>query len=97
LCGLPLLYRDSGCLPEYCTGFGLPFSGPEDLPTALQRLIGNYAGLAGRMPSYPHTAERMIRQWMALFESLIAEREALVGAPRLWRDPLMMLANQIAL
>ena len=97
LCGLPLLYRDSGCLPEYCIGFGLPFSGPEDFPAALERLIGNYAGLAGRMSSYPHTAERMTREWIALLEALIGERDALVAARRLWRSPLTMLANQISL
>ena len=26
LCGLPLLYSNSGCLPEYCDGYGIKFS-----------------------------------------------------------------------
>ena len=25
MCGLPLLFRRSGCLPEYCEGFGVSF------------------------------------------------------------------------
>ena len=42
LCGLPLLYRNSGCLPEYCAGFGLAFDGPEDFEAALARMFDAY-------------------------------------------------------
>ena len=37
LCGLPLLYRDSGCMPEYCSGFGVAFSGRDDFEAGLIR------------------------------------------------------------
>jgi hypothetical protein len=97
LCGLPLLYRESGCMPEYCTGFGVSFSGPDDLSGALSRLIDGYPDLVARMPAYPHTAERMTREWIALFESLLAERAALVAQRRLWRSPWTALVNQIPL
>jgi hypothetical protein len=95
LCGLPLLYRDSGCLPEYCAGFGVAFDGPDDFEVALRRLMGDYATLAGGMPRYPWTAERMTREWIALFEELLERRDELVARRRLWRDPLTALANQV--
>jgi hypothetical protein len=95
LCGLPLLYRGSGCMPEYCAGFGVEFSGPADLATALNRVIANYPILVAKMASYPHTAERMTREWIALFEALLPERANLVSRRRLWRDPWTALANQL--
>ncbi len=95
LCGLPLLYRQSGCLPEYCDGFGVPFTGVDDFEPALTRLIGDYPSLAARMKDYPHTAVRMTREWIALLEALLAERADLVGRRRLWRAPLTVLANQL--
>jgi hypothetical protein len=97
LCGLPLLYRNSGCMPEYCAGFGVPFEGPRDLEPALERLIAAYPRLVDAMPRYPWTAERMTREWIALFDELIAQRPAIIARRRLWRDPLAVLASQLAL
>ena len=97
LCGLPLIYRQSGCMPEYCEGFGVGFAGPDDVASALTRLIGDYPRLVARMPSYPHTAERMTREWIALFEALVEQRQQLVAQRNLWRNPWVALLNQIAL
>jgi hypothetical protein len=97
LCGLPLLYRMSGCMPEYCNGFGVPFSGVTDFESALQKLMSEYSRLAAKMPSYPWTAERMVREWLALFESLLAQRQSMVARRRLWRNPLVALVNQVPL
>ncbi len=95
LCGLPLLFRDSGCMPEYCTGFGVSFSGPADMETALDRLRREYPRLVAEMSRYPWTAERMTREWIALFEALMDKRLTLVARRQLWRDPWTVLANQI--
>jgi hypothetical protein len=97
LCGLPLLYRESGCMPEYCTGFGLPYAGPESLETVLEHLLQNYDGLAQRMKAYPYTAEKMTREWLDLFDRLIARRAEIVAQRKLWRAPLTFLANQVPL
>lgn len=94
LCGLPLLYRASGCLPEYCAGFGVPFSGPHDFEAALRRLMADYPLFVSRMESYPHTASRMVREWIDLFERLIADRGAIVAARSVWREPWLVLRNQ---
>jgi len=97
LCGLPLIYRTSGCLPEYCQGFGVPCSGPADLVEAIDRMMREYPHWVAEMPRYPWTAERMTREWVALFESLLQERAAIVAHRRLWRNPLMALANQVVI
>jgi len=96
LCGLPLLYRQSGCMTEYCAGFGIPFSGPADFEAALHRLFADYERLVEQMPHYPWTAERMTNEWLALFQSLMNERAKLVAQRRPWRNPWKVLINQFS-
>jgi hypothetical protein len=96
LCGLPLIYRTSGALPEYCQGFGVPFSGPADLVETVGRMMREYPRWVAEMPRYQWTAERMTQEWIALFESLLQERAAIVAHRRLWRNPLMALGNLIS-
>ena len=73
-CGLPLLYRRSGALPEYCSAFGVGFDGP-DLQQALQQLALSYHVWADRVQSYPYSAEAMCRQYLGLFEELVQQRD----------------------
>jgi len=94
LCGLPLLYRESGCLPEYCAGFGVPFS-LETFETALHRLMSDYNELAGRMGAYPHTAERMTANWLDLVETLFSRREDYAKRRNVFRSPWLFARNQI--
>lgn len=95
LCGLPLLYRRSGALPEYCTGFGIGFDGPDNFEASLSRYVADYPRLLTPMPTYPHTTAHAIGQWIALFTDLTARRAEIVAERRLWRDPLMFLRNQM--
>jgi hypothetical protein len=96
MCGLPLLYRESGCMPEYCSGFGISFSGVDDFPAALDRFIAQYAALVPKMLSYPHTAERMTREWIELFERLHGQGDELIKQRNLWREPFRALMTQVA-
>lgn len=88
-CGLPLLYRESGCMPEYCAGYGVSFTA-ETFEAALEEIAATYDTWAPRMEDYPHTADRTAAAYAALFEDLLARREAIVaarGLPRpTWRD-----------
>lgn len=74
LCGLPLLYRQSGALPEYCEGFGLGFDERSFEPRLLE-LRGRFHALKASMPAYPHDAERMCRDYEALFLELFRNRD----------------------
>lgn len=97
LCGLPLLYRDSGALPEYCQGFGEMFRGPDDMPNALGRLLGHYSQRKAAMASYPHTAERMCENYLALFDELVGRRSEISTYRNLWRNYFQAMLIQIAL
>lgn len=85
-CGLPLLYRESGCLPEYCTGYGISFT-EEYFEESLSEMMTRYHDLADRMKSYPHTAERMCENYYHLFVKLLDKREELFKKRRWWRRP----------
>lgn len=94
LCGLPLLYRDSGCLPEYCDGFGVRFTG-DDFEGALERYLEAYGELQPRMARYPHTAANTTQRYLELFERLLGQRDQLIKDRHLWRSPLRVIRNQL--
>jgi hypothetical protein len=95
-CGLPLLYRNSGCMPEYCAGFGEMFDGPDDFEAALVRMIANYQTHRVAIARYPWTAQRMCAEWIELVGALVADRQRIAAARRLWRSPAAFLRSQIA-
>jgi hypothetical protein len=85
-CGLPLLYRESGCLPEYCNGFGLSFR-VDNFEEKLREMMATYDVWADRMEAYPHKAERMCGQYFDLFQNLVNRRDAVIRARTTRRSP----------
>lgn len=96
MCGLPLLYRRSGALPEYCEGFGIGF-GETNFMEALREMLEQYPNHVDRMPSYSRTAEHMCGEYIALFDRLLVQRNAILDNRKLWRNPWIVLRNQIPL
>jgi hypothetical protein len=82
LTGLPLLYRRSGALPEYCSGFGEAFDGLDDVEQSLSRLMASYPVFKAAMDSYPNTASRMTAGYLDLFEELYERRKEIAAARR---------------
>lgn len=78
LCGLPLLYRNSGALPEYCDGFGLMFDS-EDFGEKLMEMANNYSFWQKKMSEYPHTSEKMGQDYYKLFQDLINNRDCIIS------------------
>jgi len=72
--GLPLLYRRSGALPEYCGDYGEAFDGADDVEPALERMAARYQDWKTAVRSYPNTAKRMSTAYLDLFERLHANR-----------------------
>ena len=95
LCGLPLLYRASGALPEYCSGYGIGFDDVDGFKNVLERMMSEYSRYRGAMPSYKNTARRMCQGYLSLFDELVAKRTTIVTRRQLWRDPWLLLRNQI--
>jgi len=84
LCGLPLLYIRSGCMPEYCEGFGVGFT-PDDFEEKLEEMLSAYDHWAAKMPGYPHTARRMCEEYYRLFCDLIDRRADVAARRSRWR------------
>ena len=75
-CGLPLLYRDSGALPEYCQGYGVMFSG-DDFEAKLGEMMASYATWGEKIRTYPHDSRKMVTDYLDLIMGLYREREAI--------------------
>ena len=95
LCGLPLLYRNSGALPEYCFGYGSDFDNVEGLTRALERMIDEYPCYCNVMQTYKNTAQLMCESYLSLFDGLISNRAIILKQRRLWRDPWQVFRNQL--
>ena len=89
-CGLPLLYRESGCLPEYCDGFGISFR-EGNFEQKLREMMETYDYWADRMRDYPHTAERTCEAYYDLFARLLERRDVIVKRRKWWRSPIWLL------
>jgi hypothetical protein len=95
LCGLPLLYRRSGALPEYCSGYGEMFEGAEDFEEKLEQVMRDYAVYRAALSSYPHTSQVMVQAYLGLIDALTKDRSRLTAAWRPWRDPLAAALIQL--
>jgi hypothetical protein len=89
-CGLPLLYRESGCMPEYCNGFGVSFTA-ENFERKLQEMMNTYDRWVDRMSDYPYTAERTCEAYYDLFIQLLERREESLKRRKWWRRPIWLL------
>ena len=76
-CGLPILYIDSGGIPEYCENYGLKFT-ENNFETILQEFIINFSKLKSNMHTYPHDSDQMCSEYENLFIKLLDSREQIV-------------------
>jgi glycosyltransferase involved in cell wall biosynthesis len=70
-CGLPIIYKSSGGIPEYCQGFGIEYL--DDVEEAVQKAIKNYKSYKSQIKKYPNDSLQMSREFMEIFENLIEE------------------------
>lgn len=70
LCGLPILYRESGALPEYCNGYGIGFT-IDTFETKLEEMYHDYNKWVKKMPKYPYDSDRMCEQYYELILELL--------------------------
>lgn len=79
LCGLPLLYRNSGALPEYCEKYGISFEGLEDFEHTLLKMFQEYDHWANQMHTYKNSTEAMCNQYYRLFINLIRNKKHIIN------------------
>lgn len=70
-CGLPILYRTSGSLPEYCRGYGIAFDGPDDIEQALTAMIREYTHHKEAMTHFTYTAKDMGKRYEEVFQQTL--------------------------
>ena len=91
LSGLPLIYLASGCLPEYCKGYGLEFMGDDDLERVLESMLKAYENLKKSMPHFPNRANRMVREYEAFILEIVSLHTSLDQWRKLIRNPFVFL------
>lgn len=72
LCGLPLLYRNSGALPEYCHGYGIQFD-TDNFVQKLDQIHRQYTKWYDKLQQYPYTAEHMGKKYLRLITQIAKE------------------------
>jgi hypothetical protein len=78
LCGLPIIYRPSGSLSEYCQGYGIEFSS-DNFESKLNEMYDTYENYVNKMENYPFNSDRMCQQYYELFVELLDRREELIN------------------
>ena len=72
LCGLPILYKNSGGIPEYCHGYGVSFE--EDFEDKLKNIIENYEKYKKNINNYPFKSDVMCAEYLISFNALVTNR-----------------------
>ncbi len=70
-CGLPILYLESGGVPEYCRQYGVSFI--NDIEKSLESLINNYDSYYNRVKKYPNNSNKMCEEFLLTFKVLVSE------------------------
>ena len=74
LCGLPVLYLNSGCLPEYCRGYGIEFTN-DSFERRVESIARSYDTLVNKVSSFPFNSNAMREHYIALFKSLLENKD----------------------
>lgn len=74
-CGLPLLYINSGGIPEYCDGFGTMFNDQRDFEDKLSEAIKSYETISQNIRDYPYSAEIMSEDFLNLFNKMVENKK----------------------
>jgi len=94
LCGLPVIYRNSGAIPEYCKDFGISFESQEFIK-ALNLMIEAYSNLKLKIKEYPNKSSKMIESYINLFKVLSKNKNKIVSNRKLFGSPFFVFLNFI--
>ena len=77
LCGLPILYVNSGALPEYCNNYGLEFSN-ENLIEKIENIKRDYSEYTQKLKDYPFTFVNAGNEFLKLFNESAINKDELI-------------------
>ena len=72
-CGLPIIYAESGGIPEYCSEYGIGFT--ENFQEKISQMIENYDIYFEKLKQYPFSSEKMCEDFFEVFELLINDKK----------------------
>tara|TARA_B100001996_G_scaffold365371_2_gene335213 strand:+ start:1733 stop:2782 length:1050 start_codon:yes stop_codon:yes gene_type:complete len=75
-CGLPLLYINSGGIPEYCQEFGVKYE-IENFESKLEEIISNYDIFVKKIKNYPNNSEKMSSEFLEIFQQSLSKKESI--------------------
>ena len=74
LCGLPILYINSGALPEYCNDYGVMFN-INNFENSLDKIKKDYDLLFKNLDSYPYTFANAAEMYEKIFVESIKNKK----------------------
>ena len=72
-CGLPLLFINSGGIPEYSSGYGVVFN-KTNFISKLNEIVNNYSLYSENVKKYPFNANSMSNEYLYLFSNLMKNK-----------------------
>lgn len=90
-CGLPILYKKSGGIPEYCTGFGVGFD--ENFEEALSEIIEDFEIYQKNINNYPFDSESMCDEILSLTFNLLDSKIEIKNRVN-FIDKILFLSSQ---
>ena len=80
-CGLPTLYLDSGCMDEYCRGFGLSYT-KSNLFQKIEEMMDKQKKLRKKLLSYKYDSEFTCQEYYKLFKNLLENKKRILNKRR---------------
>lgn len=92
-CGLPILYFNSGGIPEYCDGYGVKFD--NNFEDKLSEIIKDFEIYKDKLKEYPYSAEVMCLEFYETFK-IVKDKKIIIETQvnKLVRD-LFLVKNKI--
>jgi len=69
MCGLPVLYVNSGSTAEFAAKYGIEID-PQNIEPALLKMRSNYSSYRNKITTYPFTAEKMAASYLQLITNI---------------------------
>ena len=79
LCGLPILYVNSGGITEYCKDYGTSYT-LQTLESKLEFVLENYNSLSSKISLYPNNSDRMAEEFMDLFKNMLKQKDTILNS-----------------
>lgn len=92
-CGLPILYFNSGGIPEYCDGYGVKFD--NNFEEKLLEIIKDFEIYKDKLKKYPYSAEVMCQEFYDTF-NIVKDKKIITETQinKIVRD-LFLVKNKI--